>query len=71
MDCLTCEQLTAEFERLERKCAAAKGRMSELCDTSDSREYNHAKVQVNDAWLDSEVARIELERHQRTHSKAN
>jgi hypothetical protein len=67
MDCLTCEQLTAEFERLERRCAEARARMSELYNAPDAREYNRAKVQANEAWLDSEVARIELEKHERTH----
>ncbi|HTA44951.1 MAG TPA: hypothetical protein VK789_21025 [Bryobacteraceae bacterium] len=68
MDCLTCDQLAAECERLERNCTEARGYLSEARGTSGVKQYNIAKAQANEAWLDSEVARIELERHRRTHS---
>jgi hypothetical protein len=68
MDCLTCEQLAAEFERLERNCTQARDYLTEARQTSGVKLYSLAKVAANEAWLGSEVARIELERHQRTHA---
>ena len=68
MECLTCEQLTAEFERLERNCVASRAYLDEAKGISNVSEYRRAKIETNEAWLEREVSRIELERHQRTHS---
>lgn len=70
MECLTCEQLTAEYERAERNSAEARGKLSELRESGDVDKYTRAKALANEAWLESEVAKIILERHQRTHTKA-
>lgn len=67
-DCLTCEQLTAEFERLERRYAEAKGYLTNIAKTAVADRYNRARMQADEARLEYEVARIELERHQRTHT---
>jgi hypothetical protein len=67
MDCLTCEQLTAEFERLERHYATARGHLDGFSGISNAELYNRMRRESDDARLEFEVSRIELERHQRTH----
>ena len=68
MDCLTCEQVTAEFERLEQRYSEALRHLTDTRGSAPIGEYKRTKVELNEAWLKYEVARIELERHRRTHT---
>jgi hypothetical protein len=68
MDCVTCEQLTAECERAEKHYAVACGQLSVFSKTASAGTYRAVKEFTEEARLEYEVARIELERHQRTHA---
>lgn len=68
MDCAECEVLRRVAEDLCHKYEGARDSMFRLPETANSDQLNRAKSRVNEARLDFEVARIELQRHQRTHS---
>jgi hypothetical protein len=67
MDCPTCEQLQSQFEYLRERYYEARSYLDDIAGTSKLWEYTKARTQANDAWLESEAVRIELERHRRTH----
>lgn len=67
MDCLTCEQLTAEFERAQQRYSEARAQLTACNETSNAKTYRAVKEYAEDARMEYEVTRIELERHQRTH----
>ena len=68
MDCLTCEQLQAESERLRERYYEARAYLDSIAGTSKLAAYTRARTEANNAWIEAEVARIELDRHQRTHA---
>jgi hypothetical protein len=69
MGCLTCERLAAEFERLERIHTAARGHLDEAIGTSTVSHCRRARTQTNEAWIECELSRIELDQHRRTHAQ--
>lgn len=66
-ECVSCDQLKSKFHRLERDYAAARGYLKDIAATSQIENYSRAKEKADDAGVEYEVAKIELERHQRTH----
>jgi len=68
MECSECNRLTDEFGRLERAYATAVG---VLTASAHADEYARLRVAADEARIDSEVARLELEQHKRKHAKAN
>jgi hypothetical protein len=71
MECGQCDRLRLEYERLERAYAAAIDTLTTRSDTAPAAEYIRLRTFADDARLDSEVARLELEKHKRIHSRAN
>ena len=67
MDCSERIRLTAGFDRLERAYAAALGILSASARTAPAYAYNALRVAADQARLDSEVARLELEQHKQSH----
>jgi hypothetical protein len=68
MDCSECIRLTAGFDRLERAYAAKVGILTASAHTAQANEYTTLKVAADEARIDSEVARLELEQHKRKHA---
>jgi len=72
MACSECSRLRAERDRLEKVHAAA---IQALCGGVGAgagplpgSEYVRLKIAADDARLDLEVARLEFEQHERSHS---
>jgi hypothetical protein len=51
------------------RCRLSPERHIGLC--TEKPRYVKTKTTVDDAWMDSELARLEIEHHKRIHSKAN
>jgi hypothetical protein len=62
--------MTAEFERSERVWAMTPGYLTEFSEISNANLYNRMKAEADGARMEYEVARMELERRQRTHARA-
>lgn len=71
MACAECDRLSTELERLERIYARALGVLRENANDGSTAEYQRLSAATYETRIDADVARIELERHQRTHTKAN
>lgn len=71
MNCPECARLLDEYETLERAHATAVGRVAASAQSDNAREYQRLRARADEARLDSEVARLELEQHRRRHAKAN
>jgi hypothetical protein len=67
MDCLTCEQLIAEFEQAETRFAMACDYFEKHSGSTNRELFDTIKHDADKAEIERDVARIELERHQRTH----
>jgi predicted GNAT superfamily acetyltransferase len=63
-----CTRLTTEYERLKRAYGAAVDRLFATGYQATDAEYRKLRTFVEDARIDLEVARLELERHMRTHA---
>ncbi len=71
MGCGECDRLRAEHERVERAYASAIEVLAARSGISAAVEYTRLRAIADKARIDLEVARLELERHKRIHSKAN
>lgn len=71
MTCSHCDRLQREFDRAERVYARAYGVFTSSALTPRASEYNRLKAIADEARIDSEVARLELEQHTRIHARAN
>jgi hypothetical protein len=69
MDCAECEKLKRAFNGLERVYAAARDRLDAVSKSGNAETSSYAHAVLNTIRLDCEVARITLERHQRTHAR--
>lgn len=69
--CAECDHLRGKFDRLERRYAHAYGVLTSFADTARASEYNRLKATADEARIDSEIARLELEQHRRVHVKVN
>lgn len=65
MGCAKCDVLRRVAEDLEHKYAEAIESLNMLHDTSDSVLCSRAKTNADDARLDYQLARFDLEAHQR------
>jgi hypothetical protein len=65
--CIECARLIAEYKRLHEAYVIAFGATIAASSLS-SAEFIRAKVASDDARFDTEVARLELERHRQAHS---
>ena len=71
MECSECDRLRSEHERLKRAYASAINILTARFDITPAAEYIRLRAIADEARIDSEVARLELEQHKRIHSKAN
>jgi hypothetical protein len=68
MDCAECDRLRSECERLEQAYAAAINTLNSRVGNAPSFEYIELSTAVNEARIDSEIARTELEQHRLVHT---
>ena len=71
MRCPECDRLLAAYERLEGDYATAIQTLGSRRDTAAAPEYIRLRTAADEARIDCEVARLEMEQHKRVHSKAN
>jgi hypothetical protein len=72
MACSECDRREAEYARLEQACARAVNTLNSSMGTLlPTPEYMCLRAAAEEARIDSEVARIELEQHKRVRAKAN
>jgi hypothetical protein len=69
VDCLTCEQLIAQFEQTETRYAMACDYLEKDSGITNRALYDTIRHDTDKAELKREFARIELEKHERTHAK--
>lgn len=67
MDCEECARLRAEHDRLNKAYIAAH----EATAAGPLKPFVRLRTVSNEAWLDAETARFELQRHERGHRMAN
>jgi hypothetical protein len=71
MDCPECARLLAEYERHKNDNAVA---MQQLHIGAVRRlqfdEFRKLLATVNEAWIDADRSRLELEEHRRTHENS-
>jgi hypothetical protein len=70
VSCEECIRLRGEHERLNRAYIAAH-KATDGAYGGTAKEFTRLRTVSNGAWLDAEIARAELERHQREHLKVN
>ncbi len=71
MQCLECARLLAEYEKLESDYGTAIQALGSKRDTGVASEYIRLRTAADEARIDCELARLELEQHKRVHAKAN
>jgi len=71
MRCLECDRLLAEYEKLETDYATTVQTLGARRDIASASEYIRLRTAADEARIDCEVARLELEQHKRIHAKAN
>jgi hypothetical protein len=71
MQCPECDRLLAHYERLEGVYAIAIQTLGARRDSSLVSEYIRLRTAADEARVDCEVVRLELEQHKRVHAKAN
>jgi hypothetical protein len=67
MPCAKCSLLLAEYARRYGTYRAAFNALAERVEAAPIAEYNVLRIARDDARIDSELARVELERHQQEH----
>ena len=65
-ECEECERLGAEYDRLNQAYLAAL-EAAEVPHGGLAKEFLRLTIISNDAWLEAEIARLELERHIEQH----
>lgn len=71
MDCHECNRLLVEYERLENLYVVAVNALNARSETARASEYIKLRAAADEARMDAELARLELEQHQQIHRKAN
>jgi hypothetical protein len=71
MNCPECDRLTEEFERLERVYCSVIEALTKGRKSAPGRPFKALRTTCDDARRDSEMARLELLKHQEIHRKAN
>ena len=71
MRCPECDRLLAEYERLEGDYATAIQTLGARRSRAVASEYIRLRTADDEARVDCEVARLELEQHKRIHGRAN
>jgi hypothetical protein len=71
MNCVECDRLRAEYERLLLAYASAVNLLSSRSGTAAAFEYMRLRAGADEARIDSEIARLELERHRQFDAEAN
>ena len=72
MECDECSRLIAEHERLKLSLAVAKWRVHQgITRQLPVAEYRALLKAATEASLEADLARTEMEQHQRIHDKTN
>lgn len=71
MACQECSRLIDELEISLRKLSSARIGMKAADESADITTYQNLRVLASDSRIDSELARMVLEKHRRVHSAAN
>jgi hypothetical protein len=68
MECAECKRLMVEFEKVGRSYTAAMKALLARRETAPSLEYVRLRTANDEARIDYESARLDLEQHKRTHA---
>lgn len=68
---MECARLSIGYYRLRTVHLDALNELQTTTSGASVRVYKAAQIKTNEAWLEAEVARLELERHKREHRKGN
>ena len=71
MACELCDRLTTEIAVREQRYAASRGRLASKAEDQGSAAYRKLELDCDDARIDLEMARLELEKHQNEHAWAS
>jgi hypothetical protein len=71
MNCVECDQLRDEYERLALAHASTVSLLNSSSGSAIAFEYMRLRTDADEARIDSEIARLELEQHKRVEAKAN
>jgi hypothetical protein len=71
MNCVECDRLRGEYERLLLAYASAVNLLNGRSGTAIAFEYMRLRTDAGEARIDCEIARLELERHKRVDAKTN
>ena len=69
MECPECVHLVAECERLNETYTIAFETMIRHSRAIHGTQFTVLKIAADDAWFDSERARLKLQRHKRMHTE--
>ncbi|MGA2717114.1 MAG: hypothetical protein ABSG41_28860 [Bryobacteraceae bacterium] len=67
MTCNVRQRLSGEYDLRLRARARNEEALHSLTDTASARDYQNLKALANESRIDSEMARLELERHVEQH----
>jgi len=70
MKCPECSRLAADYRRLNQAYTVAFDAMLAASKVPAS-DFIKVRIAADDARIDSELARVELEQHKQIHAKAN
>ena len=70
MACEVCDRLTVEVMIREQEYVASRGRIASNAEEPDSAIYRNLKLDCDDARIDLQLARLELEKHLNHHARA-
>ena len=70
MACEICDRLTTEVMIREQEYVASRGRVASVAEDPDSAVYRKLKMDCDDARIDLQLGRLELEKHLNHHARA-
>ena len=68
MECPECNRLT-EYQRLQQEYASAVNLFKASMAASEVRDHMELRAAADEARIDAEIARLELEKHKGVHRK--
>jgi hypothetical protein len=69
--CVICALLAEEYAELQQSHTAALDLLRDLAETSPASLYKKLRAATEEARIDCQIARLELERHQPIHTKTS
>jgi hypothetical protein len=68
--CTQCKRLLTAYAEATAEYAQSVGVLLEKADKVSLEEFNGLRIDAADSWIDSEVIRLEVEKHNRRHRLA-